>query len=477
MSNKKATKRALLTSILAICLCLVMLIGSTFAWFTDTASTAVNQIQSGTLKVDIVNEAGESIKGKSMSFVNKDNSSNILWEPGVTFKTPVFQVKNIGNLALKYKLTINGVTGNSKLLEVIKFSVVKEDGTALDLAAFEGYLETANARGEKIYIQGHMEETAGNDYQNKTLEGLGITVAATQYTHENDSKDNQYDANASYPTTVTTEPGKNKGTVYPNATKTTYTYSISTAEELKAFAQMVTDTAAPFPNEIAYHAILNKDIDMTDVEWGSVSIIAKNYVYVTLDGNGHAIKNLTVTDAKNAALFTSVGCESAGSAKIMNLTVDDSSFEATGDGLGDGEFAAAGVFQARAGGYCNYSNCHVVNCTVKSAKYGGGFIGYDACGNIYTVENCTVKNTGVSSTAAEGTSTSMGGFLGYTQTTGIMFTGCTVSDNTVTGKYAGNYVGTINADCTFAGCKVGDSPLTVDTCCGRNTGKVVTVNQ
>ena len=198
MSNKKATKRALLTSILAICLCLVMLIGSTFAWFTDTASTAVNQIQSGTLKVDIVNEAGESIKGKSMSFVNKDNSSNILWEPGVTFKTPVFQVKNIGNLALKYKLTINGVTGDSKLLEVIKFSVVKEDGTALDLAAFEGYLETANATGEKIYIQGHMEETAGNDYQNKTLEGLGITVAAAQYTYENDSNGNTYDANALY---------------------------------------------------------------------------------------------------------------------------------------------------------------------------------------------------------------------------------------------------------------------------------------
>ena len=203
MSNKKATKRALLTSILAICLCLVMLIGSTFAWFTDTASTAVNQIQSGTLKVDIVNEAGDSIKDKSMNFVNKDNSSDILWEPGVTFKTPVFQVKNIGNLALKYKLTINGVTGDSKLLEVIKFSVVKEDGTALDLAAFEGHLETANATGEKLYIQGHMEETAGNDYQNKKLEGLGITVLATQDTVENDSFNNTYDENATYPVDLT----------------------------------------------------------------------------------------------------------------------------------------------------------------------------------------------------------------------------------------------------------------------------------
>ena len=200
MSTKKATKRALLTSILAICMCLVMLIGSTFAWFTDTASTGVNKIQSGTLKVDIVKKDGTtSIKGESMDFVNKDGSNNILWEPGVTFKTTGFKIKNIGNLALKYNLTINGVTGGTeatKLLEVIKFSVVNEEGEAVSLDSFVGTLETKDKTSGLLYIQGHMEETAGNDYQGLDLTGIGITVNATQYTYEKDSINDQYDKDA-----------------------------------------------------------------------------------------------------------------------------------------------------------------------------------------------------------------------------------------------------------------------------------------
>lgn len=44
MNERKATKRALLTSITALVLCVVMLAGTTFAWFTDTASTGVNRI-------------------------------------------------------------------------------------------------------------------------------------------------------------------------------------------------------------------------------------------------------------------------------------------------------------------------------------------------------------------------------------------------------------------------------------------------
>ena len=77
MNNTKTTKRALLSSVMAMLLCITMLIGTTFAWFTDTASTAVNKIQSGTLKVDIVKEDGvTSIKNESMSFVNKDGSAS-----------------------------------------------------------------------------------------------------------------------------------------------------------------------------------------------------------------------------------------------------------------------------------------------------------------------------------------------------------------------------------------------------------------
>ena len=57
-----------------------MLVGSTFAWFTDTATTAVNTIQAGTLKVDIVNESGTSLKGSSMSFVNSGAGCNFPYD-------------------------------------------------------------------------------------------------------------------------------------------------------------------------------------------------------------------------------------------------------------------------------------------------------------------------------------------------------------------------------------------------------------
>ena len=189
---------------MALVMCVVMLVGTTFAWFTDTASTGVNKIQAGNLKVDIVkSDNNGSIKGESMSFVNKDGSADILWEPGVTFRTPGFKIKNDGNLALKYKLALNGVTGSSKLLEVIKFSVVTAGTTdnsfeAVDIDRFEGHLAAGETSSTVLYIQGHMDKNAGNEYQGLELTGLGITVYATQDNVENDSFGPDYDKNATY---------------------------------------------------------------------------------------------------------------------------------------------------------------------------------------------------------------------------------------------------------------------------------------
>ena len=200
MTNSKSTKRALVSSAIATLMCIVMLIGTTFAWFTDTASTNVNKIQSGTLKVDIVDAIREtSLQGESLSFVNKEGSADILWEPGATFKTTGFKIKNNGNLALKYKLLVNGIDGDSDLLKVIKFSVLNEDGQAVDLDTYEGHLTAGGVSEKSLYIQGQMDKAAGNEYQGKELNGLSVTVVATQYTEESDSKDNQYDKDATYP--------------------------------------------------------------------------------------------------------------------------------------------------------------------------------------------------------------------------------------------------------------------------------------
>ena len=212
MNNKKATKRALLTSVTALVMCVVMLAGTTFAWFTDTASTGVNKIQAGNLDVDIVGEDGKTLDGKTLNFVNKENQSNILWEPGATFFTQGFKIVNKGNLALKYKVVVSGTTGDAKLLKAIKFDVVTEKAKNADAVSFanEGNLlkqndsapadvtTDAGTTTNYYYLRGHMDENAGNEYKNLTLDGISITVYATQYTYENDSFGPDYDANATY---------------------------------------------------------------------------------------------------------------------------------------------------------------------------------------------------------------------------------------------------------------------------------------
>ena len=206
--KKNTTKRSLLASVLALVMCVTMLVGTTFAWFTDSASTAVNKIESGTLHVDIVDKDGNSLDGKTLSFKNVNGDTNILWEPGATFALDSFRIVNTGKLALKYKVIINGVNGNAKLLEAIDFTVKIGDAEKVALADWEGILlpegKTATTDNEVvgatdfITISGTMKKEAGNEYQGLSIDGIGITVVATQYTYEYDSKDNLYDEDADY---------------------------------------------------------------------------------------------------------------------------------------------------------------------------------------------------------------------------------------------------------------------------------------
>ena len=227
-NNKKATKRALLTSIMALVMCVVMLVGTTFAWFTDTASTAVNKIVAGNLDVDIVDKSGETLDGKTLNFQDVNDNTDILWEPGATFFTQGFKIVNKGNLALKYKVVVSGKTGDAKLLNAIKFDVVTEKTKeATEALAEKGNLlpngaSAPEAENVYYYLRGHMKEDAGNEYKNLTLDGISITVYATQYTHEFDSFDNQYDANAGKDTAYYTLAEFNALTEIPEGIKTIY---------------------------------------------------------------------------------------------------------------------------------------------------------------------------------------------------------------------------------------------------------------
>ena len=206
----KSKKNALLMSFTSLLICFAMLVGSTFAWFTDTATTGVNQIKSGNLKVDIQNKEGNSLNGKTLKWVVNEqvSESNVLWEPNCTYKLESFKIVNQGNLALKYQITINGITGDAKLLEAIEFTAkIGNDKIALDQltgailpkgAAVKDATKEVVEKTELITISGHMKQEAGNQYQNLTIDGIGITVVATQYTYEYDSNGNTYDENADY---------------------------------------------------------------------------------------------------------------------------------------------------------------------------------------------------------------------------------------------------------------------------------------
>ena len=192
-------------------ICVSMLVGSTFAWFTDSATANVNAIKSGDLDVEIVKADGSELTG-ALKWVKAAGHENetILWEPGCQYNLEGFKIINKGNLAFKYKVVISGLTGDSRLLEVIKFTVKIGNAAPVALEDWDGKLLPAGAErtgdtqdadiGETaaITIIGEMDKNAGNDYKNLTLDGIKITVYATQVGYESDSKNNTYDEGATY---------------------------------------------------------------------------------------------------------------------------------------------------------------------------------------------------------------------------------------------------------------------------------------
>lgn len=201
MNERRATKRALLTSITALVMCVVMLVGTTFAWFTDTAKTNVNKIQAGNLKVGIVDANGVSLENQTLNWVKAQGGAGqaILWEPGATYELQPFYVKNEGNLAIRYEIKITGTQGDAKLLEAIDFYVNDTTGALTSDSIGTGILMPAGETGSTssaITIKGHMKESAKNEYQGLSLDGIAITVYATQAIYEYDSSSNTYDNGA-----------------------------------------------------------------------------------------------------------------------------------------------------------------------------------------------------------------------------------------------------------------------------------------
>ena len=406
----KSKKSALLMSFTSLLICFAMLAGSTFAWFTDTATTGVNKIVAGKLKVDIIGEDNEDHLEK-LEFTKADAATDaganreILWEPGCRYVTQGFRIANKGNLALKWKAQVNkGTTaaneGGYDLLNVIDFYLVKnninEDGTPLD--EFTGNLTAGAKTSDVYYIKGVMQTTAGNNYQNLTLEGITITVYATQDTVENDSFNNQYDKDATYltyPAGVTDAifdsktdadysiPGGSTGKAQAvaayvdNNGEVQYTADIKTAldngastiylkKNTKGRLMALTDFLAQ-PNRTSD---VTKDITIyangADFEYGELAIN-------TTDAGKNANFTIKIYDAKNLRVWGNT--PNAG--VTQNIILENCTYEGTGIGTN----AAGGIFFA-------YGETGTINLTMNNCKVSGSDQGvYFGCDGSLTVKD------------------------------------------------------------------------------------------
>ena len=393
MNTKKATKRALLTSVMALVMCVVMLVGTTFAWFTDTASTGVNKIVSGNLKVDIIGADDEDHVEK-LNFKNAAGAEGeaLLWEPGCRYLTVGFRIANKGNLALKWKAEINKdniVDGKAdptakddkSLLDVIDFYVVTKavDGTetAVAIEDFTGKLAANVGKSETYYIKGVMQTTAGNDYQNLTLDGITITVYATQLNSEVDSFGPNYDEGAEYPADVWDGGTATTGGLTAATDEGTKTVTIDSGKLLAALAQSVNDGK----DYSGYTIKLTKNIDLNGIEWTPIGTKGTSNVFKgTFDGDGRTIKNLKISSGDCVAFFGAVE-----NATVKNLTVE---------GNVNGKNAAGIV--ARVVGGATIENC-VNRATINASDKAAGIVMYaqgSSSSNQYgpLSSDCVIKN-------------------------------------------------------------------------------------
>lgn len=349
MTKQKSTKRALLLSALSLLMCVSMLIGSTFAWFTDSVTSSGNKIKAGNLDVDlylwtadgqseITNETAP-IFGGANSIAATANNADTLWEPGKT-QVVYLSIKNNGSLDLKYKvaLDVKDADADQNLYEVMKYAITNDARygavDAWDAAKGVSVVPGVNATqandvalkaGEEHFfaLSVHMDEAAGNQYQGGEVD-FDIRVLATQLASEFDSFNNQYDKDAVY------------GDVM-----------VSSDAELKAAIE------DPAMKVIAVNGDLTYD-------WGSESY--ENSKALNMKGK-------TFLGANDAASITFAGYGSANpivDATFRNITIKDST-------VGDNEASWEH-------GYLEFKNLTAVNVTfANSIMMEGDFATFKNC--------------------------------------------------------------------------------------------------
>ena len=236
MTKRHSTKRSLVASILILCLCFTSFVGTTFAWFTDSVTSANNIITAGNLDVEL-EYSTDMVNWTAVDATTNIFDDEALWEPGYT-EIVYLRVSNLGNLALKYKLGIEvadetaGKTKDNvefKLSDYIEYGVAKDvtakyADRAAALAAITTAAKLNTAYSEEFHLVGktatatdtdvyalvvYMPESVGNEVNHNGTDipeiKLGLSVLATQDTVESDSFNDQYDKDATYVSAATAD--------------------------------------------------------------------------------------------------------------------------------------------------------------------------------------------------------------------------------------------------------------------------------
>lgn len=321
-TNKNSVRRSLIVSATALVLTVAMLIGTTFAWFTDSVTSGKNTIKSGNLDVALehkVDGGWENVDSNTSVF-----EDSTLWEPGHVEYT-VLKVVNKGSLALKYQLSVNvanekpgkRIADNEefKLSDYLKYAVVEEDlstvaagtdgtngrqailakvGAGKDLSDLTTSTATGNlsaaaegATSEKIVtVVVWMPTTVGNEANHNGADipqiDLGVNLFATQYTEEEDSFGNDYDKAADLPKLVTIT---SSDELINAAAKAKDGDTIAVADDIEPTAP-ASITAKDVTLDMNSKTFANtKDLwDENEGDWSLVS--AKNDASLTITGNG-----------------------------------------------------------------------------------------------------------------------------------------------------------------------------------------------
>lgn len=344
MTKKKTTRRALLTSILSLMLCVTMLVGTTFAWFTDVAASGRNKIIAGNLDVELLYK-NDGIYEDAQDVNLFDEIE--LWEPGMVAYETV-KIANVGNLALKYALSINSGNENAldghSLSEVLHFAVI--DGEVsngatrtelLDMAdasANKGMLTTytfgsgemlnANTESDPMTLVVYWPENGETDNLYNANNGkvtndgkplhidLGLTVFASQETVEEDSFDKYYDDTASYPENMWL--GDVAETLVID--EETKTISIDSGAELAKLAEVV-NAGTDYEG---YTVKLTDNIDLANIAWTPIGT-ASAPLKADVDGQDYTIYNLNVSGGANAGLFGNIFTANVEDINVINATI------------------------------------------------------------------------------------------------------------------------------------------------------------